>query len=123
MEVLVRLQDEDGHEVPPSDFVRAAERYRLMGLVDRWVVQTTLAALGRGAIPVPATRSVAINISGQTLGDTQFLEFVVECLDSTGVDARAGVLRDHRERGRRQHGSRAPLRRRAARHGLPVRAR
>jgi diguanylate cyclase (GGDEF)-like protein/PAS domain S-box-containing protein len=85
MEVLVRLQDEEGHEVPPSDFVRAAERYRLMGLVDRWVVQTTLAALGRGAIPIPATRSVAINISGQTLGDTQFLEFVVECLDSTGV--------------------------------------
>ncbi len=85
MEVLVRLQDELGHEVPPSEFVRAAERYRLMGLVDRWVVQTTLAALGRGAILVPATRSVAINISGQTLGDTQFLEFVVECLDSTGV--------------------------------------
>jgi len=30
-------------------------------------------------------RSVAINISGQTLGDAQFLEFVVECLDNTGV--------------------------------------
>jgi diguanylate cyclase (GGDEF)-like protein/PAS domain S-box-containing protein len=85
MEVFVRLQDESGHEVPPSDFVRAAERYRLMSLVDRWVVQTTLAALGRGAIPIPANRSVAINVSGQTLGDVQFLEFVVECLDSTGV--------------------------------------
>ena len=86
MEVLVRLQDEAGHEVPPSEFVRAAERYRLMGLVDRWVVQTTLAALGRGAIPVPSNRSVAINVSGQTLSDMQFLEFVVECLDSTGVN-------------------------------------
>lgn len=86
MEVLVRLQDEAGHEVPPSDFVKAAERYRLMGLVDRWVVQTTLAALGRGAIPVPGNRSVAINVSGQTLSDVQFLEFVVECLDSTGVN-------------------------------------
>ena len=85
MEVLVRLQDEAGHEVPPSEFVRAAERYRLMGLVDRWVVQTTLAALGRGAIQIPANRGVAINISGETLGDLQFLEFVVECLDSTGV--------------------------------------
>jgi diguanylate cyclase (GGDEF)-like protein/PAS domain S-box-containing protein len=85
MEVFVRLQDDGGHEVPPSEFVRAAERYRLMSLVDRWVVQTTLAALGRGAIPIPANRSVAINISGQTLGDVQFLEFVVECLDSTGV--------------------------------------
>ena len=85
MEVFVRLQEEAGHEVPPSEFVRAAERYRLMSLVDRWVVQTTLAALGRGAIPIPANRSVAINVSGQTLGDVQFLEFVVECLDSTGV--------------------------------------
>jgi diguanylate cyclase (GGDEF)-like protein/PAS domain S-box-containing protein len=85
MEMLVRLEDEGGHELPPSEFMRAAERYRLMGLVDRWVVQTTLAALGRGAIPVGANRSVAINVSGQTLGDLQFLEFVVECLDSTGV--------------------------------------
>jgi EAL domain-containing protein (putative c-di-GMP-specific phosphodiesterase class I) len=56
-----------------------------MGLVDRWVVQTTLAALGRGALAVPAQRSVAINVSAQTLADAQFLEFVVECLDSTGV--------------------------------------
>ena len=85
LEVLVRLRDETGEELPPSEFMRAAERYRLMGLVDRWVVQTTLAALGRGALPVPAGRSVAINISGQTLDDVQFLEFVVECLDSTGV--------------------------------------
>ena len=85
MEVLVRLQDESGQDLLPAEFMRAAERYRLMGLVDRWVVQTTLAALGRGAISVPAAHSVAINISGQTLGDEQFLEFVVECLDSTGV--------------------------------------
>ena len=85
MEVLVRLRDESGNDLPPSEFMRAAERYRLMGLVDRWVVQTTLAALGRGAILVAHDRSVAINISGQTLGDAQFLEFVVECLDNTGV--------------------------------------
>jgi len=85
LEVFVRLKDEDGQQVSPSEFLRAAERYRLMSLVDRWVVQTTLAALGRGALRVLATRSVAINISGQTLGDTQFLEFVVDCFDRTGV--------------------------------------
>jgi len=85
MEVLLRLRDENGQELPPAEFMRAAERYRLMGLVDRWVVQTTFAALGRGALLLQPDRSVAINISGQTLGDLQFLEFVVECLDSTGV--------------------------------------
>jgi len=85
MEVFVRLRDEEGSGIAPGEFVRAAERYRLMGLVDRWVVQTTLTALGRGALPVPSNRCVAINISGQTLADPDFLEFVVECLDSTGV--------------------------------------
>jgi diguanylate cyclase (GGDEF)-like protein len=86
MEVLVRLRDDAGQHLSPIEFVRAAERYRLMGLVDRWVVQTTLTAMGRGAIALAAKRSVAINISGQTLLDNQFLEFVVECFDSTGAN-------------------------------------
>jgi diguanylate cyclase (GGDEF)-like protein/PAS domain S-box-containing protein len=86
MEVLVRLADEKGTELSPTSLVRAAERYRLMGLVDRWVVQTTFAALGRGAIVLPSGRSIAINISGQTLADGQFPDFVVESFDRTGVD-------------------------------------
>jgi diguanylate cyclase (GGDEF)-like protein/PAS domain S-box-containing protein len=86
MEVLVRLRDASGAQLAPADFVQAAERYRLMGLIDRWVVQTTLTGLGRGAIALAPKRSLAINISGQTLADGQFLEFVVECLDSTGAD-------------------------------------
>ncbi len=86
MEVLVRLANEQGAELSPIDLVRAAERYRLMGLVDRWVLQTTFTALGRGAIALPAGRSLAINISGQTLADAQFLEFVVESFDRSGVE-------------------------------------
>lgn len=87
MEVLVRLADAKGAELSASALVRAAERYRLMGLVDRWVVQTTLTALGRGAIALPAQRCIAINISGQTLADDgQFLDFVVECFDRSGVE-------------------------------------
>jgi len=81
----VRLIGDDGEVIVPGEFLKAAERYRLMALVDRWVVQTALAALGRGALRLPAGRSVSINLSGQTLGDSQFLEFVVDCLDRTGV--------------------------------------
>jgi EAL domain-containing protein (putative c-di-GMP-specific phosphodiesterase class I) len=86
MEVLVRLRNEAGEQVAPADFLQAAERYRLMGLVDRQIVQTTFNAMGRGAIALPAHRSLAINISGQTLADAQFLEFVVECFDSSGAN-------------------------------------
>ena len=87
IEVFVRLEAEDGQaSVPPAEFIRAAERYRLMPHVDRWVVQAVLSALGRGGMRVPPGRSVAINISGQTLGDSEFLEFVVECFDHTGAN-------------------------------------
>ena len=54
--------------------------------VDRWVVQTVLSALGRGGMRLPQGRSVAINIAGQTLGDAEFLEFVVDCFDHTGAN-------------------------------------
>jgi diguanylate cyclase (GGDEF)-like protein len=87
LEVFVRL---DGRErstgAPPAEFIRAAERYRLMPHVDRWVVQAVLSALGRGGMKLPPGRSVAINIAGQTLGDADFLEFVVECFDHTGAN-------------------------------------
>jgi diguanylate cyclase (GGDEF)-like protein/PAS domain S-box-containing protein len=86
LEVLLRLQDDVvPGGISPAEFLRAAERYRLMSDVDRWVVQTALTALGRGGIRLPTNRSLAINLSGQTLGDPQFLEFVVDMLDRTGV--------------------------------------
>src|SRR5256885_1915624 len=49
------------------------------------VIVAAHAEEGGPAIAVPARRSVAINVSGQTLGDAQFLEYVVECFDSSGV--------------------------------------
>ena len=87
LEVFVRLAGEGGQPAaPPAEFIRAAERYRLMPHVDRWVVQAVLSALGRGGLKLPPGRSVAINIAGQTLGDAEFLEFVVDCFDHTGAN-------------------------------------
>jgi diguanylate cyclase (GGDEF)-like protein/PAS domain S-box-containing protein len=84
MEVFVRLHD-DGQPVAPAEFFPAAERYRLMSLIDRWVLSSALAALAAGAIRIPAGRSLSINVSGQTLADPSYLEFVVDELDRTGV--------------------------------------
>ena len=84
-EVLVRMLDEHSNPIQPGDFIVAAERYQLMPRIDRWVIKTALAALGSGELRLPENRSCAINLSGQTIGDGQFLEYVVECLDTTGV--------------------------------------
>jgi diguanylate cyclase (GGDEF)-like protein/PAS domain S-box-containing protein len=84
IEVFVRLHDA-GQAVLPAEFFPAAERYRLMSLIDRWVLGAAFAALKSGAIRIPPGRSLSINVSGQTLADPTFLEFVVEELDRSGV--------------------------------------
>lgn len=86
VEVLLRMREEAGRYVLPSQFLGAAERYQLMSHVDRWVVQATLSAMAGGALHVPDDRTCNINLSGQTLGDEGFLEFVVDVLDHTGIE-------------------------------------
>jgi diguanylate cyclase (GGDEF)-like protein/PAS domain S-box-containing protein len=86
IEVLLRMRDEAGALIGPADFVQAAERYQLMPSIDRWVVQGALTALASGTIRLPEGRCCGINLSAQTLGDEDFLDFVVEGLDRTGVD-------------------------------------
>ena len=89
MEVLIRLPDHNGRTANTAEFLRPAERYQLMPQIDRWVVTATLVALTSGEIKLPAGRSCAINLSGQTLGDEAFLSFVVETLDRTGIASTA----------------------------------
>jgi len=86
MEFLLRLKDEAGKLVSPAQFLSSAERYQLMAQIDRWVVQAALTAIGGGALRLPDDRCCSINLSGQTLGDEDFLEFVVDILDRTGVE-------------------------------------
>ena len=45
VEIFLRLKDDDGSLILPASFIRAAERYRLMGSVDRWVVSAALTSL------------------------------------------------------------------------------
>ena len=44
-ELMVRLRDEDGTLVPPDEFIPAAERYNVMVMVDRWVVNRAIELL------------------------------------------------------------------------------
>jgi len=85
MEVLIRLSDARGHTTDSAEFLRPAERYQMMPQIDRWVINSALGAIASGEIKLSAKRSCAINLSGQTLGDESFLDFVVDSLDRSGV--------------------------------------
>jgi len=85
-EILLRMQDEKGNRVSSSAFFSAAERYQLMPQIDRWVVSTTLTRLADHAEYLEKSGAVfAINLSGQSLGDNELLNFVEEEIDSSGV--------------------------------------
>ena len=83
-EVLVRMIDEKGQLVPPMAFIPAAERYGVMNTVDRWVVKTAFDWLAEH----PADEGLSINLSGQSLGDDGFLNFVEEQLRATRLSPR-----------------------------------
>jgi diguanylate cyclase (GGDEF)-like protein/PAS domain S-box-containing protein len=84
-EVLLRMRGDAGEVILPVHFLASAERYQLMSHIDRWVVQTALAAIAGGTPHLPVGRTCNINLSAQTLGDDDFLAFVVDVLDHTGV--------------------------------------
>ncbi len=82
-ELLIRMLDEDGALVPPMAFIPAAERYGLMPSIDRWVVRTAFATLSRmNATPRGEPLALcSINLSGATISDEQFLDYVGEQFD------------------------------------------
>lgn len=87
-EVLIRLQDDDGKILPPGMFLPAAENYFLMPQLDRWVITETLSKLAE-AWPFLSQLEghVAINLSGQSLCNDAFQQFVLDELDKTIVPA------------------------------------
>ncbi len=76
-ELMLRLRDESGSLVTPAEFIPAAERYNVMPSIDRWVVRQALdRVVHRGASGVkPYT--VAVNLSGTSLNDERFLEYLI----------------------------------------------
>ena len=81
-EILLRMLDEQGRIVLPGAFIPAAERYGLMLAIDQWVVSKSLEAL---SVVADDAGVFTINISGQSLGATEFLEFVTERIRDTEV--------------------------------------
>jgi len=77
-ELLVRLIDEQNEMIPPIAFIPAAERYHLMPSIDRWVIRTAFRVLAERRASGQALGTYAINVSGASIGDDQFLDYVRE---------------------------------------------
>ena len=84
-EILLAVLGGDGKPVSPQDFVLAAERFHRMPALDRLIVQETFAWVRAHSDLVAKTGSLAINLSGKSLNDPDFLGFLMDLIKTTGV--------------------------------------
>ncbi|NDP49435.1 MAG: EAL domain-containing protein [Sulfuriferula multivorans] len=82
-EILLRLRGEDGEIISPGEFLPAAERYGLAPSFDRWVVRNFCAYFDTH----PEDKaSYALNLSGRSLGDSSFADFILDEINKYSFD-------------------------------------
>jgi len=107
LEVLLRLQEEEQHMLPPGGFFPVAERYNLMGEIDRWVVRNLLKWCAARLRDDRAWRMplLCVNLSSAALCDPGFPHYVQGELDRCAISgsslcfeiAEPDLIRHHRD--------------------------
>jgi PAS domain S-box-containing protein len=77
-ELLLRMREADGRIAPPAEFLPVAERYALVGEIDRWVVKQACSLAGAGC-------PVQLNVSARSVGNLDVLEHIERSIDEHAV--------------------------------------
>ena len=78
-ELLMRLRARTGELVTPDSFLPAAERYGLIGALDRWVIGQAACIAARG-------NAVNVNLSAQSLGDPELASLIERLIRDERAD-------------------------------------
>ena len=78
VELLLRLAPNKHPPLLPGAFLSSAERFNLVGRVDRWVVHRTLEFLSQTPTWTDEFGLFFVNLSGQSICDESFLTFVLD---------------------------------------------
>jgi diguanylate cyclase (GGDEF)-like protein/PAS domain S-box-containing protein len=89
-ELLLRMIGADGEIISPGAFLPVAERRGMIRTIDRWVIRQAVGLLhdletDRAMSAGPAVR-LHVNISGRSLSDADFLEYIRKELKRGEVD-------------------------------------
>ena len=80
-EVLIRIKNNDGSVSSPWLFLQAAERFHLITKIDRYVLKNTFEFMTQNP-----QEALSVNLSGQTLSDSTFIEFCETLFNQSKVD-------------------------------------
>ena len=105
-ELLLRLRGDDGELIPPGTFLHNAERFGLIGKIDRWVFGEALRLLARHHARRSRHR-LEVNIEWQDAGGPGAPRGPLGSWSGTARSARPADRRGHRDGGDRQHRPRA----------------
>jgi diguanylate cyclase (GGDEF)-like protein/PAS domain S-box-containing protein len=85
-EILLRMREDGGGGlVEPSAFLATAERFGLIGGIDRWVTQQAVRLIAAHS-QEGRELTLEVNLSGRTMGDARFPEDVKREVTSSGID-------------------------------------
>ena len=79
-EVLLRMREKDGRIVGAGPIIGAAEKSGRAGVIDRWVLTTTLAWIETHTASLANTQFVCMNLSGASLNDERFVQDTIAIL-------------------------------------------
>lgn len=94
-EILLRMRSKTGDLVMPDKFLPAAERFNLIGEIDRWVITKLCTTCNQriGALSSKHENKgqfvISVNLSGDSISDDSFLDYVKEILSSFSVPPQA----------------------------------
>jgi diguanylate cyclase (GGDEF)-like protein/PAS domain S-box-containing protein len=82
-EILLRLKDRAGNLITPEQFIPVAERYGVITIVDRWVLEATLKSYAQY---FAANKTLlSINLSGASINDERFTNFAINLIKQSQV--------------------------------------
>jgi len=84
-EILTRMIDENGELAPPEKFIPVAESYNLADKIDLIIITKALSWLKNHPDHVSKLTMCSINLSGQSLGDPEFIDNLVGLLTHSSL--------------------------------------
>ncbi|MDD2737705.1 MAG: DUF1631 family protein [Methylomonas lenta] len=84
-EILLGIKDEAGITIPPDNFIPAVERCQRMPEIDQWVIKNVFEWIDKNKDDFAKSDGFAINLSGQSINDEEFLDFLKAFLRTTSA--------------------------------------
>ena len=84
-EILLGMADDLGEQSSLQEFINAAENYKRMADIDRWVIKTSFKWIADHRTELDHVSSFSINLSGHSLNDLGLMEFVMKQMRQTNV--------------------------------------